>query len=210
MNRKTEILSLGLPEVFYQAAEVIKTGGIIAFPTDTVYGIGASAFDEEAIKKIYQVKERSQLKAIPILVSDLENIDRITPPITPAIRKIMTKFWPGALTLVLPLLPEMPVNLSSTATIGLRQPDHDQVRELLRVTGPLAATSANLSGQPSALTAQEVKDQLQGRIDLILDGGPVPDGQASTVLDCTGEKPIVLRKGPISLESILFVLDQQD
>jgi len=210
MNKETKTLSLSHPDAFDQAADVIQTGGIIAFPTDTVYGIGVSAFNEEAIKIIYKVKERSQLKAIPILVSDLEDLDKITPPITPDIRKIINKFWPGALTLVLPILPEMPGNLSSTATVGLRLPDHDQIRELFRGTGPLAATSANLSGQPSALTAIEVLDQLKGRIDLILDGGPVPGAQASTVLDCSGEKLKVLREGPISFDSILKVVNELD
>jgi len=198
------------PDAIKQAADVIQAGGVAAFPTDTVYGIGVSAFNEKAIEKIYEVKGRSYLKAIPILVGDLESLKRITPPISPKFQRIIAKFWPGALTLVLPLLPDMPGNLSPAATIGLRLPDHDQVRDLLRVTGPLAATSANLSGKASALTAAEVLQQLEGRIDLILDGGSVPGGQASTVLDCSGEKLKVLRKGPIDMDSILRVLDERD
>ena len=207
MNNKTEIISLSHPDVFSQAAAVIQADGIVAFPTDTVYGIGVSAFNRKAIEKIYNVKGRSHLKAIPILVGDVEDLAQITLPIPLYIQQIIDNFWPGALTLVLPLLPELPGNLSPRPTVGLRLPDHDQVRRLLREIGPLAATSANLSGEPSALTADEVLQQLEGRIDLILDGGPVPGGQASTVLDCSGEKLKVLREGPISFDSILRVLD---
>ena len=210
MNNKTEIISLSHPNVFDQAAAVIQAGGMVAFPTDTVYGIGVSAFDEKAIEKIYDVKGRSHLKAIPILVGDEENLDQITPPIPLYIQQIVDNFWPGALTLVLPLLPELPGNLSPRPTVGLRLPDHDQVRRLLRETGPLAATSANISGEPSALTADEVLQQLEGRIDLILDGGAVPGGQASTVLDCSGEKLKVLREGPISLAAIHQVINETD
>lgn len=210
MNKKTDLISLNDPAAYEKTAAVIRAGGVVAFPTDTVYGIGVSAFNKKAIEKIYKVKGRSQLKAIPILIGEVEDLDQITSPIPFSIHRIIDTFWPGALTLILPLLPELPDNLSPATTIGLRLPDHDQVRNLLRETGPLAATSANLSGEKSALTADDVLEQLEGRIDLILDGGPVPGGQASTVLDCTQEKLKVLREGPVSLESILRVLDEQN
>jgi len=210
MNKKTKILSLNDPGVFEQAAAIIQTGGVIAFPTDTVYGIGVSAFNGKAIEKIYEVKGRSHLKAIPVLLGDVEDLDQISSPLTPAVQRIISKFWPGALTLVIPALSSLPDNLSPSPTIGVRIPDLDQVRNILRTTGPLAATSANLSGEPSALSADEVLLQLDGRIDLILDGGSVPGGQASTVLDCSGDKHNVLRPGPISLQSILRVLDERD
>jgi len=208
MNKETEILSLSHPNVFNKATAVVQAGGVVAFPTDTVYGIGVSAFDEKAINKIYDVKGRSHLKAIPILVSDVDDLDQITPPIPLSVQQIIDNFWPGALTLVLPMLPELPGNLSPWPTVGLRIPDHDQVRNLLRDTGPLAATSANLSGEPSALTADNVLHQLAGRIDLILDGGTVPGGQASTVLDCSGDKLKILREGPISLAAIHQVINE--
>ena len=184
------------------AARTIKAGGVIAFPTDTVYGIGVSAFNVEAIDIIYQVKGRSHLKAIPILISSPDELDNITPPRPDRVNEVINQFWPGALTLVLPLLPSLPGNLSPTSTIGLRVPDHQLTRDLLKMTGPLAATSANLSGQPSALSAGEVLDQLDGRINLVLDGGPSLGGQASTVLDCTGEEFQILRKGPIEWDMI--------
>lgn len=210
MNNKTEIISLSHPDVFNQAATIIQAGGVVAFPTDTVYGIGVSAFNRKAIEKIYDVKGRSHLKAIPILVGDVEDLNQITPPLTPAIQQIINNFWPGALTLVLSLLPGLPGNLSPTPTVGLRLPDHDLVRRLLRETGPLAATSANLSSEPSALTADEVLQQLEGRIDLVLDGGSSPGGQASTVLDCSGEELRILRAGPISLDIIQHVIDEKN
>jgi L-threonylcarbamoyladenylate synthase len=210
MNKKTKIISLSHPDVFSQSAAVIQAGGVIAFPTDTVYGIGVSAFDINAIEKIYDVKGRSHLKAIPILVGDLEDLHQITPPLSASIQILIDNFWPGALTLVLPLLPKLPGNLSPTPTIGLRLPNHNQILKLLRETGPLAATSANISGEDSALTAAGVLQQLGGKIDLILDGGIAPGGQASTVLDCCGEKLKILREGPISLESIHRVLNENN
>ena len=194
------------PNVFNKATAVVQAGGVVAFPTDTVYGIGVSAFDGKAINKIYDVKGRSHLKAIPILASDLKDLTQITPPLSPKVQRLINKFWPGALTLILPLLPGLPENLSPTPTVGLRIPDHDLVRDLLQKTGPLAATSANLSGEPSALTADEVLQQLEGRIDLILDGGPVPGGQASTVVDCINNEFIILREGPITDKDIKMIL----
>ena len=205
MKNETLILCLDQTQSLSAAAGIIRAGGVIAFPTDTVYGIGASAFDETAIEKIYQVKERSQEKAIPILAADPSGLVGITPPPTEMVLSLMEKFWPGALTLILPLLPGLPANLSPTETIGVRIPDHDLTRELLRLTGPLAATSANLTGQESALTADEVLLNLGGKIDLILDGGISPGGVASTVLDCTKTEPLILRTGPVTLEAILAV-----
>ncbi|MCJ7734336.1 MAG: L-threonylcarbamoyladenylate synthase [Anaerolineales bacterium] len=202
MNPQTLTITIDHKNALTQAAGIIRNGGVIAFPTDTVYGIGASAFQNDSIAKIYQTKIRSQLKAIPILLGDLEDLSRITPTVSPIVERIIEKFWPGALTLVLHMLPTLPSNLSTTPTIGVRIPDHTITRQLLRVTGPLAATSANLSGKPGALNAAEVLDQLNGKIDLILDGGTSTGGIASTVLDCTGDVPVILRDGPVTWEMI--------
>jgi len=203
MKKETQILPIDQPQALSLAADVIRSGGLIAFPTDTVYGIGASAFDENAIEKLYLIKERSQEKAIPVLLADLEELTQITPTPGEMVGVIMDKFWPGALTLILPLLAELPSNLSPTQTVGIRIPDFDLTRELLRHTGLLAATSANLSGQESAHNAEEVRENLSGNIDLILDGGTSPGGVASTVLDCTKAEPLILRTGPISWEEII-------
>jgi L-threonylcarbamoyladenylate synthase len=207
MSINTDFLSLNHPKAIQRALEVIKEGGVIAFPTDTVYGIGVSAYQEDAIKKIYQVKERSQLKAIPILISEAEELNQVAQEIQPSTKKIINHFWPGPLTLVLLKQSTLPQNLSKTSSIGVRVPDDNLTRELLRQAGPLAATSANLSGQPSALNAFEVLEVLGGKIDLILDGGPARGGQASTVLDLTEEIPQIVREGPISLNEIMQVID---
>jgi L-threonylcarbamoyladenylate synthase len=202
MKAKTSLLTINRPESISQAAAVIKAGGVIAFPTDTVYGLGASAFQEAAVERIYEIKERSREKAIPILIGNPEDLSLISAAPDQRVTQIINQFWPGALTLILPISPDLPGNLSAAATIGVRIPDHDLTRELLRATGPIAATSANLSGQESALTAQDVFQSLGGKIDLILDGGRSPGGEASTVLDLTSPNPDILREGPISLEEI--------
>lgn len=210
MKTSLELLPVTDPGALERAREIIQRGGLIAFPTDTVYGIGASAFDQDAIEAIYLVKERSHLKAIPILIGDPGEIGRLAASIPPSAERLIHHFWPGALTLVLPIHPDLPPNLSEGETIGIRVPDHLPARELLRATGPLAATSANLSGQPSALTAQEVQHSLAGRLDLILDGGPAPGGLASTVLDLTADPPRILREGPVSAAEIQEILHGQD
>ncbi len=206
MMKASTILPISHPQAIKRAAALIKSGGLVAFPTDTVYGIGVSAFQTEAIERAYQVKGRSTLKAIPILLGDPENAGQITPPLSPVAQKLAEQFWPGPLTLVLPLLPTLPKNLSPTPTIGLRVPDHQFIQALLQATGPLAATSANISGEPSALTAEDVQSQLGGKLDLILDGGRSRGEMASTVIDCTGDKPILLREGPLTWSDIQAVL----
>ena len=207
MKKETLILQIDQPQSISRAVEIVQSGGVIAFPTDTVYGIGVSAFNEEAIEKLYQVKGRSYQKAIPILVSDQEELTRITPPLDQNVKAIIQRFWPGALTLIIPLLKGMPENLSPTQTIGVRIPDFKLTRELLSHTGPLAATSANISGGEITLTAEEVAENLGGMIDLILDGGKTPGGVPSTVLDCTQAELIILREGPISLDTIKLETD---
>jgi L-threonylcarbamoyladenylate synthase len=204
---KVDVLPISDPLALNRAESLVKAGGIIAFPTDTVYGIGVSAFQSSAIERIYQVKGRSTLKAIPILLGDPESTGQITPPLPSRVYMLANEFWPGPLTLVLPLLSSLPENLSPTPTIGLRVPDHEFTRSLLRITGPLAATSANLSGEPSALTANEVQSQLGGSVDLILDGGNSPGGMASTVLDCTTDQLEILREGPLSWKDIQTALN---
>lgn len=207
MKKETLILQIDQPQSISRAVEIVQSGGVIAFPTDTVYGIGVSAFNEMAIEKLYQVKGRSYQKAIPILVSDQEELTRITPPLDQNVKAIIQRFWPGAITLIIPLLKGMPENLSPTQTVGVRIPDFKLTRELLSHTGPLAATSANISGGESTLTAEEVAENLGGMIDLILDGGKTPGGVPSTVLDCTQAELIILREGPISLDTIKLAID---
>ena len=202
----TEILSTSSPEAFPKALEILKHFGLIAFPTDTVYGVGALAFDGAAVESIYSAKDRPIEKAIPVLVGDSDDLAKASLAVPEIAIKLAARFWPGPLTLVVPKHPNLPDVVSAGPTVGVRVPDHPVAQALLRAAGPMAVTSANRSGQPSPITAQEVFAQLGGRIALILDGGKTPGGVPSTVVDCTGTEVQILREGPISREEIFAVL----
>jgi L-threonylcarbamoyladenylate synthase len=188
------------------ALEILQNGGLVAFPTDTVYGLGALAFDNTAIKSIYTAKNRPIERAIPILIGDIKDLDQVAVAIPQMALTFAAHFWPGPLTCVVPKKQTLPPAVSATATVAVRIPDHADARALLGLVGPMAVTSANISGEPSPSTAREVYDQLAGRIPLILDGGPTPGGIASTLVDCTGDQPVILREGPITLQQLLDVL----
>jgi L-threonylcarbamoyladenylate synthase len=177
------------------AAQLLREHHLVAFPTDTVYGLGTLAFDGATALKLYVAKERPPEKAIPILISDISDLDQIAINVPPLAYRLMETFWPGALTIVVPKQPHIPVEVSTTNTVAVRMPDLDLARELMRLTGPLAVTSANRSSGPNPRTAQEVHDQLGGRIDAILDGGTTSGGVPSTVIDCTQPTPAILREG---------------
>ena len=200
---KTEILPASQIE---QALKVLQRGGIVAFPTDTVYGLGTLAFDNAAIESIYAAKDRPIEKAIPILIADLDDLTQIADEVPEMALRFAQRFWAGPLTCIVPKKPNLPAAVSATQTVAVRIPDHPNARALLRAAGAMAVTSANLSGQPSPSTAQEVYGQLKGRIPLILDGGKTQGGIPSTLVDCTGDKPVILREGPISLSELLAVL----
>jgi L-threonylcarbamoyladenylate synthase len=202
----TEIIRTDHPGALQKAVELLREGGLVAFPTDTVYGLGVLAFDQRGIDQLYAVKQRDSLKAIPILLGDPAELAQVTAGMGEIARRLAQRFWPGPLTLVVPRHPGLPPNLSPQPTIGVRMPDHSVALSLLRLTGPLAVTSANQSDGESAATALEVFAQLGGRIPLILDGGKTPGGLSSTVVDCTGPEPVILRPGPISMEQILAAL----
>ena len=203
---ETEIISAGRLDALQKAVELLKEGNPVAFPTDTVYGLGVLAFDQHGIDQLYAVKRRNSLKAIPILLGDPAELAQVTAGMGEIALRLAQRFWPGPLTLVVPCHPGLPPNLSPQPTIGVRMPDHPVALSLLRLTGPLAVTSANQSGSESAATAQEVFAQLGGRIPLILDGGRTPGGLPSTVVDCTGPEPVILRPGPISMPELRAVL----
>lgn len=198
----TLILSAKSSSALDEAVRVLKSGGLVAFPTDTVYGLGAIAFDDKAVNTIYVAKDRPLEKSIPILLADGSDLELVASDITQIARRLADRFWPGALTLVVQRKPSLPESVSSTDTVGTRVPDHPITRSLLRAAGPLAVTSANRSGGPDPSSAEEVLTQLGGRIPLILDGGRTPGGRPSTVVDCTQNEPIILRDGPLSLERI--------
>jgi len=200
---KTQVLSASSSDALPLAYEVLKGGGLVAFPTDTVYGLGALAFDGSAVESLYAAKDRPAEKAIPVLIADPEDLVKVSPHAPPIVLKLAARFWPGPLTLVVPKPPDLPESVSATPTVGVRLPDHPVARALLRLAGPMAVTSANRSSQPTPVTAEDVLRQLDGLIPLVLDGGRTPGGVPSTVVDCTGEDLHILREGPISKDEIL-------
>lgn len=203
---RTELLSAAQPDAIEQALHILRAGGLTAFPTDTVYGVGALAFDGPAVESIYAAKDRPVEKAIPVLIADVSDLDKVAVDIPPMARILAARFWPGPLTLVVPKQPTLPEAVSATATVAVRIPDHPVARALLRAAGPMAVTSANLSGQPSPVNAEEVMCQLNGRIPLVLNGGLTPGGVPSTLVDCLGAEPVILREGPLTKEQILAAL----
>jgi L-threonylcarbamoyladenylate synthase len=182
---------------------VIQAGGLVAFPTDTVYGLGCDAFNAKAISRLYQAKRRTRAKALPILLSSSADMDRVASHVTQEILSIGKAFWPGPLTIVMERHQDLPDEISAEPTIGIRIPAHPVTLDILRACGPLAVSSANVSGGLDARTAPEVLEQLSGRINLLVDGGPSLGSEPSTVIDVTRKLVRILRQGPISMEEIL-------
>jgi L-threonylcarbamoyladenylate synthase len=190
------------------AVAALRAGGLVAMPTDTVYGLGVSLAAPEALPRLFAAKDRPLDRAIVLLVADVDQAASVA-IVPPAARALADRFWPGGLTLVLAQAPDagLPAVLTGgQTTIGVRLPNHESPRALARALGPLPVTSANLSGHPEARDASTVLEQLGGRIDLVLDGGPAPGGVPSTVVDCSGEVARVLRVGAISTEDLARVL----
>ena len=203
---ETTILSTTDPQAIPFALQILHNGGLVAFPTDTVYGLAAEPFNPAAIERLYAAKERDMSKAIAVLVGTLEQLLQITPGLSVQAEALAARFWPGALTLVVSRRAELPDQLSALPTIGVRMPDHPFALNLLQASGPLATTSANRSGADNPLTAADVLVQLGGRIELVLDGGTCPGGVPSTVVDCTIPDVRILREGTIPVEAIRVVL----
>jgi L-threonylcarbamoyladenylate synthase len=204
---KTEVLRTAEKDWLTHALDVIAAGGVVAFPTDTVYGIGVDPFNTDAVGKLFAAKGRPPEKAIPILLGRNEAIDIVVNDIPAWVESLSSSFWPGALTIVLKKKGSVPQIVSRTGTLGVRIPDHPIALEFLRASGPLAVTSANPSGAPEASNATEVLAGLEDMIDLVVDGGLTPGGRPSTVLDCTVQPPVILRQGPISRAQIFAVLN---
>ena len=200
---KTEVISTNSPNAIANALEVLLSGGLVAFPTDTVYGVGALVFDEKTVESIYAAKERPVEKAIPVLIGDAVDLNQVADEIPMPAARLIARFWPGPLTVLVPKKSSLPTVVSATSTVGVRVPDHELARSLLRLAGPMAVTSANISSQRSPTTAEEVLTQLGSRIAMILDGGRTPGGVPSTLVDCTGDEIQILREGPISKETLL-------
>lgn len=207
---KTELLPADHPVALNHTVDVLRHGGLIAFPTDTVYGLASLPFQAEHVERLYAAKGRNSSRAIAILVGRVADLPQVTTEMGEIAQRLAERFWPGPLTLVVPKNPRLPEVLSPNATVGVRMPDHPFALALLRATGPLAVTSANRSGMENTLTAEEVMTQLGGRIHLVLDGGRVPGCVPSTVVDCTCTELVVLREGPVSLQAMQQALADTD
>lgn len=199
---QTQLLAQNDPQILQIAQIVIARGGLIAFPTDTVYGLAADLHNPQAIQAVFAAKGREFNKAIAVLIGSIEQLEQVAAEITPTAAKLCQHFWPGALTVVLPRHPNLPEILSPLPTIGVRMPDHTFARTLLNTCGALAVTSANRSGMANPVTAQDVMTQLEGRIDLVIDGGACTGGVPSSVIDCTSADIKILRQGAIPAEEI--------
>jgi L-threonylcarbamoyladenylate synthase len=198
------------PDGRLEAVAALRSGGVVALPTDTVYGIGVSLGTPGGIERLFAAKSRPPDKAIALLLADVEQAGEIG-ELTPAARALATAFWPGGLTLVVPRRTDQALpaaltggNLAPGAipTVGLRVPNHDAPRALAKALGPLPTTSANRSGEPEARDADEIERLLGDSIDLLLDGGPASGGPPSTVVDVTAEAPRILRAGAIDDDAI--------
>ena len=198
----TEVIKSDHPVVLEHALDVLKHGGLVVFPTDTVYGLAALPTEDEFIESLYTVKGREITRAIAILISSSAELKDVAVLPGEIAQKLADRFWPGPLTLIVPRHPQLPDVLSPDDTIGVRVPDHQFALDLLRITGPLGVTSANISGRENTNSAQEVMEQLDGRVHLVIDGGNSPGGVPSTVVDCTTPEPVVLRSGPIKITDI--------
>lgn len=187
------------PAGIARAIDLLRGGGLVAFPTDTVYGLGVDARQAEAVRDIYAAKRRPPEKAIPLLVASILDALPFVSTIPDRALPLIEAFWPGGLTLILPIAKGVPAIISPGPGIAVRMPDHPVPLELIRRLGaPLAATSANASGSADPTVARDVLRQLDRRIDLIIDGGSTPGRRASTVVDLTTNPERVLRSGPIS------------
>jgi L-threonylcarbamoyladenylate synthase len=186
-----------------EAVKILRNGGVIAFPTDTVYGLGADAFNTRAVERVYEIKNRPENQQFPLLVADAKQLTTLAEPIPEITWLLARRFWPGGLTLVLSKKDSLPAYLASGPTIAVRVPNHPVCLALIEGLGnPITGTSANTSGHPAALTADEVRQQLEGKIDLVINGGKCPGGKESTIVDITREPPTILRHGIIPSHEI--------
>ena len=205
---QTKVISAQEPGVVQMAAEIIKNGGLVAIPTETVYGLGANGLDENAVAKIFAVKGRPQDNPLILHICGPEQIGDFCKDVPDCAYALAEAFWPGPLTMVLPAKEIVPKRTTGgLTTVAVRCPDSDVTREIIRISGvPLAAPSANLSGKPSTTTAEHVRHDHDGKIELIVDGGPCRVGVESTIVDLTEERPQLLRPGGITPEQLLEVL----
>jgi L-threonylcarbamoyladenylate synthase len=208
LTMQTEVIDVASVGAAQRALTLLRSGGLVAFPTDTVYGLAADPRNESAVKRLYRVKQRPRELPIPLLLSDATKLSQVA-WLPERCRELPDRFWPGGLTLVLSKKASVSHWVTDRPTVAVRVPDLMLARELIRQAGGvLAVTSANISGAPSPVTAQDVKEQLGGRIALVLDGGPCRAGVPSTILDCSVSPPEILRHGIIGDEELYTLIQQ--
>lgn len=198
-------------EAWERAATIVKAGGLVVFPTDTVYGVGCDPYNQEAINSVFTAKSRSHLKALPLLLADVSVVSQVTAGRNAVAETLGEAYWPGALTLVVQKNPKLPEALGGGDSIAVRVPDHDGLRYMIGLcNGAVAATSANTSGLPDAVDAAQAAAYLSGHVGLIIDGGAARGGVPSTVVNCLTDPPSILRHGAISDEQIARVLAEAE
>lgn len=197
-------------EIYERAGEIIRRGGLVAFPTETVYGLGADGLNPEASARIYAAKGRPSDNPLIVHIADIADLDRIVKEVPESAKQLAKAFWPGPLTLIFHKKEIVPdTTTGGLDTVAVRMPDHEMALSFIRAAGGyIAAPSANLSGRPSPTKALHVKEDMDGRIDMILDGGDVGIGVESTIVDLTGEVPMILRPGFINVEMLSMVLGE--
>ena len=197
----------GLAQGIAAAAEAVRRGEVVVLPTDTVYGVGVDAFASDAVAAVLAVKGRGREMPLPVLVPSAQTVDGLAADVPDYARDLIRAFWPGPLTLVLPAQSSLMWDLGETnGTVALRMPQNDTALQLLSEVGPMAVTSANISGQPPATTILEAATQLGSAVSVYLEAGPSTGGLASTILDCTGVTPVILRAGAVSAGQLQEVL----
>ena len=199
---ETKIISMNQEDACELTLQTLYKSGVVAFPTDTVYGIGCLISDQIAVERLFIIKGRDLSKAIPILLGDISQIEQIAPLLNQKAMILAQHYWPGALTLIVPKLPDLLKIISPYPTVAVRIPKHTWLQSLIIKSGPLAVTSANLSDMPPARTAKEVITQLDSRIELVIDGEECSGGVPSSIVDCSISEVKVLREGAISEKEI--------
>lgn len=202
-----ECLSSSHPLALERAVEVLNAHGLIVFPTDTLYGLACLPGYEDALAKIYATKHRSQTKALPVLIANLQQLAKIVSHIPEPAKQLIERFWPGKLTLILPKQDTLPALLSPYAGIAVRMPNHPFALRLLEKTGPLAVTSANLSEHSNHANPAEIIEELAPNLNLIVEDGILSSTTASTIVDCAQNPPVIIRQGAITETEILTVIE---
>ena len=208
MGKKTLLLQAEAEGALEQAIQALRAGEIVVFPTDTVYGVGCDLWNPEAIERLYWAKKRPKKLPIPVLVSAPEHVQQVAHHLPPYFDVLVESFWPGGLTLIVRRRPQVPAVLCAGGdTVAVRMPAHPLALRLIEAMGgALAATSANISGNPAPKSASDALEELQGRVAIVLDGGDCPGGIASTIVDLVSSPPRLLRHGPLSATAIRELL----